>query len=211
MKNKKKKTPYGSTLIEEEKKGVRRINRPRWEGGGTRYVNKLLQKKNWYKRKRKDIKKEGDKKSREGEHRRHIGGGGGTQYGGDHSLKRGEQAEQQPETVMFVPSTPGGELMKALKETDRDFRKGTKIKPIKFVERAGVSIADMLVESNPWGDRKCGRDKCFICRGEKGGVRHCMKEGVLYNITCNECKIQEKKAEYWGEKGWDGYVRGGNT
>ena len=45
---------------------------------------------------------------------------------------------------MFVPSTPGGELMKAMKETDSDFRKGTKIKPIKFVESAGISMADMF-------------------------------------------------------------------
>ena len=46
-------------------------------------------------------------------------------------------------------------------------------------------------------------------QGEKGGIRHCMKEGVLYNITCEECKTREKKAEYWGETGRDGYVRGG--
>ena len=36
-----------------------------------------------------------------------------------------------------------------------------------------------------------------------------MKEGVLYNITCEECKASEKKAEYWGETGRDGYTRGG--
>ena len=36
-----------------------------------------------------------------------------------------------------------------------------------------------------------------------------MKEGVLYNITCEECKAQEKKAEYWGETGRDGFTRGG--
>ena len=36
-----------------------------------------------------------------------------------------------------------------------------------------------------------------------------MKEGVLYNITCDEYKSKEKKAEYWGETGRDGYARGG--
>ena len=70
---------------------------------------------------------------------------------------------------MFVPSTPGGELMKLMRDADRDFRKGTLMKQIKFVERAGPSIKDILVSSNPWGDLKCGRPKCFICRGEKGG------------------------------------------
>ena len=36
-------------MVEDEDKGVRRVNRPRWEGGGMRYVRKLLQKKNWFK------------------------------------------------------------------------------------------------------------------------------------------------------------------
>ena len=50
--------------------------------------------------------------------------------------------ELEPETVMFVPSTPRGELVKLMRDTDRDFRRGTKIQPMKFVERAGVSLVD---------------------------------------------------------------------
>ena len=37
-------------MIAEEEGGVRRINRPRWEGGKNRYVKKMLRKKNWYKK-----------------------------------------------------------------------------------------------------------------------------------------------------------------
>ena len=122
---------------------------------------------------------------------------------------RNVYTETESETVMFVPSTPRGELVKAMKEADTNFRKGTRIKPIKFVERAGLSLSDMLVDSNPWGDQECGRKGCFICRGVKRGIRNCMKEGVVYNITCEECKSKEKKAEYWGETGRDGYARGG--
>ena len=90
--------------------------------------------------------------------------------------------------------------MKAMKEADIDFRKGTQIRPIKFVERAGMSLINSLVESNPWGDSKCGRVDCFICRGEKGSIKECMKESVLYNIRCDECKERGKKAEYGGGK-----------
>ena len=72
---------------------------------------------------------------------------------------------------MFVPSTPRGELVKAMKEEDNIFRKRTKIKPIKFIERAGVSLTDSLVASNPWGDLKCGRSECFVCRGRKGASK----------------------------------------
>ena len=46
---------------------------------------------------------------------------------------KGGGEEEKPETVLFVHSTPTGELMKALIETGKDFRRGTKIRPIKFI------------------------------------------------------------------------------
>ena len=33
---------------------------------------------------------------------------------------------------------------------------------LQIVERAGISVRDMLVSSNPWDSMKCGRDKCFF-------------------------------------------------
>ena len=98
--------------------------------------------------------------------------------------------------------------MKMLKETDRLFRKGTNMKRIKFVERAGLSLQDMLVSGNPRKDIKCGRVKCFICRSEKGGMGQCMKENALYSIRCLECRTKERISEYWGETGRNCYVRG---
>ena len=118
-----------------------------------------------------DDRKEEERESFGGGDRRQLKEGGGEKLGGEHSLKQGRE-EQEAETVMFVPSTPRGELVKAMKEADTNFRKGTRIKPIKFVERAGLSLTDMLVDSNPWGDQECGRKGCFVCRGEKGGIRN---------------------------------------
>ena len=112
---------------------------------------------------------------------------------------------------MFVPSTPRGELVKKLRETDKKFREGTKIRAIKFVERAGVSLTDTLVSRNPWGDKKCGRGECFICRGEKGGIKDCMKESVLYNIKCDDCKTRGKEVNYWGKQGEMASLEEGNT
>ena len=83
------------------------------------------------------------------------------------------------------------------------------MRQIRFVERAGVSLQDTLVSSNPWGDEKCGRGGCFVCRGDNGGVDSCMKESVLYSIRCNECERGERKVEYWGETGRDCFSRGG--
>ena len=113
-------------MVEEEKRGIRRVNRPRWEGGNKRYIRKLLQRKNWYKRgKGKTEREEWERDGRKGEYRveRQKEGEG-----------NGGRESMEPETVMFIPSTPRGELLNMLKETDRDFRKGTNIKPIKFIE-----------------------------------------------------------------------------
>ena len=110
---------------------------------------------------------------------------------------------------MFIRSTPRGELLKKLKETDELFRRGSDMRQIKFIERAGVSLRDTLVSSNPWSDQKCGREECFVCRGEKGGIGSCMKESVLYSIRCDECKKEERNVEYWGETGRDCFERGG--
>ena len=117
--------------------------------------------------------------------------------------------ETEPETVLFIPSTPRGELLKRMRETDLQYRRGTDMRQIKFVERAGVSLKDTLVSGNPWGDMKCGREDCFVCRGEKGGIGGCMKESVVYSIRCEECRKLNKTVEYWGETGRDCYSRGG--
>ena len=75
-------------------------------------MTKLLKKKNWF-TKKNDIN-ERDKDSR-GEYR----------GGGEESRERGRETERgeegEPETVMFVPSTPRGELVKRLRETDKRF------------------------------------------------------------------------------------------
>ena len=72
------------------------------------------------------------------------------------------------------------------------------MRQIRFVERAGVSLQDTLVSSNPWGNEKCGRGGCFVCRGDNGGVDSCMKESVLYSIRCNECERGGEKSGVLG-------------
>ena len=52
-------------MVEEEKKGIRRVNCPRWEGGDKRYIGKLLKKKNWFKKKGKRQMRKGGTVERE--------------------------------------------------------------------------------------------------------------------------------------------------
>ena len=107
----------------------------------------------------------------------------------------GKEDCEEVETVMFIPSIPHIKLMKNFKKKDREFRKGTAMKRIKFVERAGISLQDELVSGNPWKDIKCGREKCFVCRSEKGGMGECMKENALYSIKCIECRKSKVKSD----------------
>ena len=43
-------------MVQDEADGKRRVNRPKWEGGHRRYLNKLVKKNSWYKRSSKDSK-----------------------------------------------------------------------------------------------------------------------------------------------------------
>ena len=76
------------------------------------------------------------------------------------------------------------------------------------MDRKGKSLQDILVSGNPWSNRKCGMDKCFICERENGSMEECMRESSLYRIKCMECKRGEKVSEYWGETGSNCYLRG---
>ena len=88
---------------------------------------------NWYKKGSKDKKNDeidiaGGQKGGE----RKKWGQSGKRLSGE---KRNTDVEEEAETVMFLPCTPRGELLKKLREIDDRFRAGTKIRRIKFVER----------------------------------------------------------------------------
>ena len=104
---------------------------------------------------------------------------------------------------LFVPHTPRGALAKAMREKEAQNNQGRKIR-FKIVEKGGVSLERKLRRSNPWAGGKCGRPRCFQCRGEKGG--NCWKESVTYTLWCDECG--EEVAAYKGESGRNGFTRG---
>ena len=105
---------------------------------------------------------------------------------------------------LFVPHTPRGALAKAMREKEAQNNQGRKIR-FKIVEKGGVSLERKLRRSNPWAGGKCGRPRCFQCRGVKGG--DCWAESVNYKLFCDECG--EEVAVYIGESGRNGFTRGG--
>ena len=104
---------------------------------------------------------------------------------------------------LFVPHTPRGELAKRMKEKEAQNNQGRTIR-FRIVEKGGITLEQKLRRSNPWAKEKCGRPKCFPCKGEGGG--NCWRESVTYTIFCEECG--KEVAAYKGESGRNGFSRG---
>ena len=131
-----------------------------------------------------------------------------------HRLKTWKQRERQEEkrekkrawykeggfdSVLFVPSTPGGRLKNLYqKEIARSgFR-------IKVVERTGVMLKSKVQVSNPFKPPHCGRARCFVC--SSGGTGNCDTESVTYQIDCEgDC---EEDNTYKGETASNAFTRG---
>ena len=102
---------------------------------------------------------------------------------------------------MFVPHTPCGELKAKLLKAEANLHYSSRIK---FVEQMGRSIREMLCKSDP-DPQECQRTDCFPCRGRPGS---CMRQGALYQIICQDCKLEGRESVYCGETGRTLYDRG---
>ena len=173
-------------MVKVEEEGGRKVNRPRWEGQQERRYKKMGAKTNWYKRRKNKtgLDKKGGRKG------------------------KGRQEESDVETVLFVPHTPGGKLAKMMEEEEERFRKGTKLKRIKIVEKGGNTLKSILSCTNPWAKEGCTREDCFPCKGEPGKGGNCQLENIVYRISCLECAKTGTRAEYTGESSRTAYLRG---
>ena len=178
-------------MVKTEESGGRKVNRPRWEGATTRRYKKLGAKSNWFRKKGGGNNKE-------------ITGGKGKK-----SHRKVGAEDNRIETIMFVPHTPGGELVRRLQEADDKYSKDKGIGRVKFVERGGTTLKQVLCRPNPWATEGCGRgDLCFPCRAEGGKGGNCQKEGIVYKITCQECKRKQVSSHYIGESSRTAFLRG---
>ena len=103
------------------------------------------------------------------------------------------------DSVIFVPSTPNGELKRMYHHAIRD--SGLRIK---VVERTGRTLKSELQRSNPFREGNCRRADCFICTS--GGKGNCETESITYVVDCQggDCR----KSIYKGETASNGYTRG---
>ena len=109
---------------------------------------------------------------------------------------------------MFVDATPGDELLKMLKDTEKkhmiseDFR-------IKFVSKAGVKLKSLLQNRNIKG-KTCndnGGNPCVYSEGK--GIQNfkCKQNRVSYFAKCKSCALQGKDRTYHGETARNLHVR----
>ena len=126
-------------MMENEKRGIRPIHRPKEWHKAERLEQKEMKKKDWYK-----------------------------QGGFD--------------SVIFVPSTPDGELKRLYHH----------------------AIRGELQRSNPFREGNCRRADCFICTS--GGKGNCETESITYIVDCQGGNC--RKNVYKGETSTNGYTRG---
>ena len=100
---------------------------------------------------------------------------------------------------IIVPSTPGGELARALREICED----EKEMKFKIVEKGGMTLGNLLQCSNPTASDDCGKADCYM-DNQPGGGKLCHKSNVLYEWVCRAC---ENKFIYTGETSRNFYTR----
>ena len=143
-----------------------------------RRIGKILDKDGWFNKESKgDTKVAGDRQS------------------GGQSMNQGNQGGKVL-AVLFVPRTPGGELIKRVRAKEKEIAKVTGDK-IKVVERAGTPVERILVSKDPWEKERCKDSSCSYCKEEDRSI--CSSKNVVYKHVCLACKGKGTPAVYWGQ------------
>ena len=99
------------------------------------------------------------------------------------------------DSVVFVQPTVDSVLKRKVQQIARRNRVR-----IKVVEKAGVTVKQMLQKSNPFAKRKCERVDCGVCKMGRPG--ECRTRGCGYELVC-----KEDGRKYIGQTGRSMYER----
>ena len=118
--------------------------------------------------------------------------------------KKKKDWTQGSDGVIFVQSTPNGELAKKFRETIKKFPSSVKLK---VVEKGGRTLKSTLVKTNPSRNIGCNTDNCLPCKNGQGQGGDCRKTNIGYELGCDNC-AGVKSVVYYGESSQNAYVRG---
>ena len=105
---------------------------------------------------------------------------------------------------IFVPTTPGGTLMKMMREVaESEAKEGVKFK---IMEVGGKTLKRTFQRSNPTATPGCTDPECTACKDERGKGGNCRKNNVNYEIECMLCP-EDRRPVYIGETSRNLYTR----
>ena len=199
------------TLVENEIKGGRKVNRPQREDRNMREMNKVTEKSDWHLR--KDKQKSSTTPG--------VGVKPNNTTGKTPRRKVGTPLfktkttnttdhTKNVESIIFIPHTPNSELLRRLQQIEDQFCKLNNTPKWKFTEMGGPKIKDMLANYTPWETQKCHEElKCWPCQSQTKdkGKLDCRATNCTYKITCITCEEESNSSEYIGETSRSLYYR----
>ena len=114
--------------------------------------------------------------------------------------KIGTNSKIKYKSISFVPPTPGGELLRDLKQSEMELNKDDNER-IKMVEKGGYKIKNMLVKKNPFTKTKCHEKWCPMCPEKYGKFKlPCNTNNTGYRWICRTCQQNKNLVKvYEGE------------
>ena len=109
-------------------------------------------------------------------------------------FQKNEKKSMTPSTVIFVPSTRGGLLLKKLKESEEQMCDLTGFK-VKFQEAGGAKLINSF-EKDLGKGKHCGRKPCPPCDTAGDKRQNCRSRNLIYESSCQTCNpssLQEVK------------------
>ena len=113
--------------------------------------------------------------------------------------------DENIKAVIFVEATPRNELINKLKETEDKFRISDNER-IKFIQKGGKKIKDVLRNSDLFRQNCTSESNCFPCKG-KSKFSFCRKSNVGYRLQCKLYKSRGIDKAYEGESGRNMFLR----
>ena len=111
-------------------------------------------------------------------------------------------------SVLFVPPTPGGVLVKELKKREEELNRFSEER-IKIIEKGGVKVENILAKKDPFKKEKCQEKLCQLCKNTSNKIDVlCNTNNIGYRWMCNTCTNNNKVKVYEGETSRSARLRG---
>ena len=110
------------------------------------------------------------------------------------NTKTTKKSEINYTSVLMVPITKNGELVKEVKKREQEINKFSDER-IKVMEEGGIKIKDILVKKNPFPSKSCEMKKCLICTSaipDKSSIPYNSEMGFMnWSVTRGIDKVHE--------------------